>query len=208
MASMPTFQSQDFDVFTIPGLEPRMKALIERVRPKLHQIGDSLVPWLSAACGEPMFPHVAKHARRSVHPPQDTWVAWSSSKRGYKALPHFQLGLWSTHLFIQFAIIYECDRKVAFAEHAIDQLADIRKRIPDGYFWSGDHMDPSFTLGRDLSDEQLKALLERLRTVKKAELLCGIELKRDDARLNDPKALEGLLESTFETVMPLYRMAL
>lgn len=206
--TMPTFTAQDFDVFTIPGLEPRMSALIERVRPKLQQIGEQTAPWLSAACGEPMFPHVARHARRTINAPDDTWVAWSSSKKGYKGFPHFQVGLWSTHLFIQFAIIYECDNKTRFAERVLGRLVEIRKLIPDTFFWSGDHMDPAFTLDRDLSNEDLARLIERLGTVKKAEILCGLIVKRDDSRLSDPEALTAVIEQTFNAVMPLYAISL
>jgi uncharacterized protein YktB (UPF0637 family) len=205
--TFPIFTAADFDVFTIPGLEPRMQALIETVRPKLQQIGDETAPWLSAVCGEPMFVHVAKHARRTINAPNDSWVAWSNNKKGYKSHPHFQVGLWSTHLFIQFAIIYECNNKILFAERVLDKLQNIRKTIPDHFFWSGDHMDPSFTMDKDLSDESLAQLIERLKTVKKAEILCGIELKRDDARLRDPAALSAVIEATFEQVLPLYRLA-
>jgi uncharacterized protein YktB (UPF0637 family) len=203
----PTFNAQDFDVFTIPGLEPRMGALIETVRPKLQQIGEQTAPWLSAACGEPMFPHVARHARRTINPPRDTWVAWSNSKKGYKALPHFQVGMWSTHLFIQFAIIYECEYKTRFAERVLERLQEIRQIVPDTFFWSGDHMEPIFTLDRDMSDEALTQLLERLRTVKKAELLCGLQIKREDPRISHSDALTAVIEQTFDAVMPLYRLA-
>src|SRR5690606_12482306 len=65
------FTASDFDVFTIPGLEPRMEALIANVRPKLTTLGTALAPDLTAAVGMEMFPHVAKHARRTVHAPND-----------------------------------------------------------------------------------------------------------------------------------------
>lgn len=38
------FNDQDFDVFSVPGLEARMEALIEHVRPKLELIGAELAP--------------------------------------------------------------------------------------------------------------------------------------------------------------------
>ncbi len=49
------FTQEDFDVFTIPGLEPRMEALIGLVRPKLNLLGERLSPALSVLCGEEMF---------------------------------------------------------------------------------------------------------------------------------------------------------
>ena len=55
---------------------------------------------------------MAKHARRTVNPPKDSWVAFAPYKRGYKSLPHFQIGLWRTHLFIVLVIIYEALKKM------------------------------------------------------------------------------------------------
>ncbi|GIQ61451.1 DUF1054 domain-containing protein [Paenibacillus cisolokensis] len=202
------FAAADFDVFAIPGLEARMSALIERVRPKLTLLGERLAPALSAMCGEEMFPHVAKHARRTVHPPNDTWVAFSANKRGYKALPHFQIGLFESHLFIQFAVIYEAPDKAAFARRALASLADIARAIPDHYVWSGDHtVAQSTPHGEMKNDGGLARLFERLASVKAAEVLCGIEIRRGDERLRDGEALIGLAEQTFETLLPLYRMA-
>ncbi|MDU4698680.1 MAG: DUF1054 domain-containing protein, partial [Paenibacillus sp.] len=143
--SFEGFTTQDFDALTVPGLEPRMEAIISNIRPKLETLGTELVPFLSALCGEEMFPHVAKHARRTVNPPNDTWVAWAASKRGYKALPHFQVGMFSTHLFIIFAVIYESPNKAVFAHYLDKQAAQIKKMIPDGFYWSLDHMSPDGT---------------------------------------------------------------
>ncbi len=201
------FDEQDFDVFAIPGLEARMAALIERVRPKLHQLGDRLAPSLTLLCGEEMYPHVAKHARRTVHPPQDTWVAYAPNKRGYKAHPHFQIGLWQSHLFIQFAVIYESANKSVFAEHALGRLDEIRSIVPDRYIWSGDHMNPEATRHGSMTQAELEALFKRLADVKASEVLCGIHLDRSDPLLRDGEALISRAEETFETLMPLYRMA-
>ncbi|MEF3303913.1 YktB family protein [Paenibacillus sp. GYB003] len=205
--TFPTFDSSDFDVFTIPGLEPRMKALIERVRPKLTRLGDELAPALTAMCGEPMFPHVAKHARRTINPPADTWVAWANSKKGYKAHPHFQVGLWSTHLFVQFAVIYESGNKDVFARNLEKKLAAIRKAIPADFRWSTDHMQPETTRHGDMSKADFAAMIVRLKTVKKTEALCGITIRKDDPLLADPARFADAVRETFEQVMPLYRIA-
>lgn len=201
------FTPSDFDVFTIPGLEQRMEALIASVRPKLHVLGERLAPALSALCGEEMFAHVAKHARRTVNPPDDTWVAFAANKRGYKAHPHFQIGMFSSHLFIQFAIIYESTSKSAFADKALKHLDEIESQIPDSYLWSGDHTVPGGTPHGTMGRTSLTALLDRLRTVKASEILCGIHIDRSDSLLKDGEALITQAEATFETLMPLYRMA-
>ncbi|WP_020615413.1 YktB family protein [Paenibacillus daejeonensis] len=204
--TFPGFAPEDFDVFAIPGLEPRMEALIERVRPKLHELGHQLSPMLSVLCGEEMYPHVAKHARRTVHPPKDTWVAYANNKRGYKAHPHFQIGLFESHLFVQFALIYEATGKLTFADQALKRVSELRKQIPAHFTWSGDHTEPGGTLHSDLSAKELKALLERLKTVKSAELLCGLVIDREDPLLRDGEQLLSTIEQTFTTLLPLYRL--
>ncbi|WP_274651785.1 YktB family protein [Paenibacillus humicola] len=201
------FHEDDFDVFAVPGLEARMELLIERIRPKLHELGERFSPFLSGLCGETMYPHVAKHARRTVHPPNDTWVAFAPNKRGYKMHPHFQLGLFGSHLFIQFAVIYEAPDKARFAELALRHLDDILSEIPAGYIWSGDHMSPEGTSQAELGRDGVRLLLERLRTVKAAEALCGIRLDRNDPLLRDGEALIAKAEETFRRVLPLYKMA-
>lgn len=205
--SFQGFTDKDFDVFTIAGLEPRMERLIEQVRPKLIELGDQLSGFLSAASGTEMFPHVARHARRTVNPPNDTWVAWASSKKGYKSLPHFQLGLWSTHLFIQFGVIYECPYKEQFASQLAKNEKQVRMLIPDHYYWSVDHMKPDVILDSEMDGKQFAHLIHRLKTVKKAEALCGLKIERDDPVLADGERFLQLAENTFKQLMPLYQLA-
>ncbi|TVY00639.1 YktB family protein [Cohnella terricola] len=202
------FDDRDFQVFEIDGLEARMEALIERVRPKFHALGEHLTPFLGEMCGEEMFTHVAKHARRTVNPPNDSWVAFANNKRGYKAYPHFQIGLWSTHVFVQFAIIYECPNKNTFAERALGELDSVRRAVPADYIWSKDHMVPTGLIHGELSDGELIELFDRLKTVKAAELTCGIHIRRGDPLLADGDAFVKRAEETFRTLLPLYRMAL
>lgn len=205
--SFQGFTTQDFDALTVPGLEPRMEAIISRIRPKLETLGTELTPFLSALSGEEMFPHVAKHARRTVNPPNDTWVAWAASKRGYKALPHFQVGMFSTHLFIIFAVIYESPNKAVFANYLDKQAAQIKKTIPAEFYWSLDHMSPEGTLHRDTDAKQLKAWAGQLKTVKKSEALCGLRLERNDPIVSDGSKLIHTVEETFQTLLPLYKNA-
>jgi uncharacterized protein YktB (UPF0637 family) len=206
MTTFPVFTDTDFDVFLVPGLEARMERLIEQVRPKLTDIGNLLSPFLSAQCGHEMFPHVAKHARRTVNPPNDTWVAFAPNKRGYKAYPHFQVGMWSTHLFIQFAIIYESAGKAEFADKLSAKWKTIRKGIPDHYFWSIDHMQPESTPHSQMTNDKLHAMTSRLKTSKNAESMCGLALRKGDPLLADGEALKQTIEETFNVLMPLYRL--
>lgn len=199
------FTEQDFDSLKVPGLEPRMEAIISRVRPKLEALGGALSPYLSVLCGEDMYPHVAKHARRKVNPPIDTWIAWASSKRGYKALPHFEVGMFSTHLFIIFAVIYESPNKAVFADYVQKHTAKIKKAVPGEFYWSMDHMDPGGKLHTDTSSQTLKDMAEKLKTVKKAEIMCGLRIERDDPILGDGEKLTAKIEETFGSLLPLYQ---
>lgn len=207
IATFTGFDNRDFEVFEIDGLESRMEALIDRVRPKFHQLGERISASLGQLCGEEMFTHVAKHARRTVNAPNDSWVAFANNKRGYKAHPHFQVGLWSTHVFVQFAIIYECPNKNVFAERALAELGSIRSAVPSRFVWSKDHMVPTGLKHGDLTDDQLAELFERLKSVKASELTCGIHVQRGDPVLANGEAFVTLVEETFATLLPLYKMA-
>ncbi|ALP38493.1 hypothetical protein ASL14_22230 [Paenibacillus sp. IHB B 3084] len=201
------FTAKDFDVFEIPGLEPRMEVLIEQVRPKLEAIGAELAPFLTDLCGEPMHVHVAKHARRKVNPPKDSWVAWAANKRGYKALPHFEVGMFSSHLFIIFAIIYESPNKTTFAQALKANLSDVRTSLPDHFYWSMDHMAPEGTEQKQMDEKDFQTIIDKLQQVKKAEVMCGIRIDREDPLASDGAALLQAVRSTFERLLPLYRMA-
>ncbi|AWB45204.1 DUF1054 domain-containing protein [Paenibacillus sp. CAA11] len=201
------FSEQDFHSMAVPGLEPRMDAIITNVRPKLEALGSTIAPYLSALCGEEMFPHVAKHARRTVHPPEDTWVAWASSKRGYKALPHFQVGLFASHLFIIFAVIYESPNKRIFGSYLQQHAEEIKQIVPDHYYWSLDHMKPGGASNQETEVQDLLKMAEKLQTVKKSEILCGLSLPMDTAVLRDGDKLTSLIEETFKQLLPLYKAA-
>lgn len=203
----PGFTDQDFDVFAIPGLEPRMEALRARIRPKLEAIGEATVPLLEQTIGEPFYVHVAKHARRTVNPPDETWVAWSTNKRGYKAYPHFQVGLRQAHAFIMLAMIEECKSKSAFARSLLEQLDEVWPTVPDGFVISEDHTRPETTAKYELGRDGIRRVLERLEKVKKAEFLCGVLLDRHDPVVQDGQAFLRSVQRTFQQLMPLYRLA-
>ena len=105
----------DFDVFSIDGLENRMEALQNRIQPKFE---------LSVGILQIVFPHMelmsffhmSQNTQEDSKSTKDSWVAFAPAKRGYKALPHFQIGLWGTHLFIILAVIYENPDKKGIAE--------------------------------------------------------------------------------------------
>ncbi len=197
--------NKDFNVFQINGLEQRMDALDSCVRPKFNKLGENFSAFFSSHLGEEFYPHVAKHARRTVNPPNDSWVAFAPYKRGYKALPHFQIGLWSTHLFIVLAIIYEAPQKNLMAERLLANKT-LLQQLPEDFIVSGDHMSPAAISLQDAKEEQLEELLIRLRDVKKGEFLVGRHIPKEEAIKMSVKQFQQLTEETFQTLLPIYKI--
>lgn len=197
------WEKDDFGVFSIEGLENRMEALQNRIQPKFGTLGTHFADRLSAHGTDEFFPHIARHARRTVNPPNDSWVAFAPAKRGYKALPHFQIGLWGTHLFIILAVIYENSDKKGIAER-LNRKLDVLTSLPSTYIISGDHMKPEATTLEQAGDIGLEQLLERLQTVKKAEFLVGRHLPREDAVKLSNTEFMAFAEETFDQLLPVY----
>jgi uncharacterized protein YktB (UPF0637 family) len=200
------FPKPDFDVFLIDGLEGRMEMLKERIRPKLEYLGQYFAPELSALTGDEMFAHVAKHARRTKNPPNDTWVAFANNARGYKMLPHFQIGLWNSHLFIWFAVIYESPQKQTIGRQLERNCNDILSFIPTDFVWSADHTKPDSISHGELSKDQLLTLFENLQTVKKAEILCGYVMDQETVAKMKPDILLEKIDQVFRKLIPLYTL--
>lgn len=197
------WNTEDFDLFEIEGLHKRMIALQTRVQPKFNQLGIAFSAHLSAHGTDEFFYHVAKHARRTVNPPTDSWVAFAPSNRGYKALPHFQIGLWNTHLFIIIAVIYENPDKKGIAERIEQHLKTITA-LPPSYIVSGDHMKPEAHDLHTMEKADLVKLLERLKTVKKAEFLVGRHLSNEEATRMTETEFLSYTEETIDQLLPVY----
>jgi uncharacterized protein YktB (UPF0637 family) len=205
--SFKGFTDADFDVFLIDGLEARMSALKDIVRPKLEDLGKYFAPSLSALTADEMFVHVAKHARRTINPPKDTWVAFSNNPRGYKMLPHFQIGMWNTHLFIWFAVIYEAPKKDEIAARFSKKLTNIFKDTPKNFVWSVDHTKPDTIEHSQLSKDDLRLIFDRLQSVKKAELLCGFTIAKEQVIQLGSDGLIQQIEDVFNKVATLYKIS-
>ncbi|MBS4197389.1 YktB family protein [Lederbergia citri] len=198
------FTQHDFDTFHIEGLEDRMEAIQQRIQPKFKALGDVLTDDLSAMVGSEMFLHIAKHARRTVNPPKDTWLAIAGNKRGYKQHPHFQVGLFDDHVFIWLAYIYELPNKTSIAKNLLKNIKSIENSIPSDFVVSLDHMKKEST---SMADINLKEALIRFRDVKKAEFLIGRHIEANDTILRDRDRFIDFVKETFETLVPIYRLA-
>lgn len=202
------FTPDDFNVFQIEGLHERMKAIQERIQPKFKTIGESLRHDLSILLGQELYLHIAKHARRTVNPPKDTWLAICDNKRGYKKHPHFQLGLFDDRIFIWFALIYELPNKAAIANAYINEMESLFANVPENYVIAQDHMKKDADKISELSFDDLRAKLERFRTVKKAEWLIGKHIDCDDSIVQDGEMLYNVTFETFKQLLPFYHVAM
>ena len=198
------WNKSDFEVFEIEGLENRMTALIERIRPKFEKLGEVYSGYFSGTLGDEYYPHVAKHARRSVNPPKDSWVAFAPYKRGYKALPHFQIGLWGSHLFIILAVIYEAPDKKGIAGRLLSKQ-NLFAKLPEDFIVSGDHMKPEAFPIQEAGKDGLEELLIRLRDVKKGEFLVGRHIPREQAIELSEEEFLSIAEDTFDKLLPIYK---
>jgi uncharacterized protein YktB (UPF0637 family) len=197
------WNDEDFSVFSIEGLENRMSALQNRIQPKFETLGRHFADKLSVHGTDEFHPHIARHIRRTVNPPNDSWVAFAPAKRGYKALPHFQIGLWGSHLFIILAVIYENPDKKGIAER-LERNINVLTSLPSTYIISGDHMKPEAFPLNDVGVDGLEKLLERLQSVKKAEFLVGRHLLRKDAVKLTVDEFMAFAEETFDQLLPVY----
>ncbi|HDH1133368.1 TPA: YktB family protein [Staphylococcus aureus] len=198
-----TFKPKDFKAFNVEGLDARMEALNEYIRPQLHELGEYFSDFFTSQTGETFYPHVAKHARRSVNPPKDTWVAFATSKRGYKMLPHFQIGMFEDQLFVMFGIMHEAKDKATRAK-VFERKFKAIQQLPDDYRVCLDHMKPDKPFIKDLTDDDLKEAIQRAINVKKGEFFIARAITPQDKRLKSDKAFIVFLEETFDQFLPFY----
>lgn len=201
------FEQADFEVFEIEGLEGRMNALIQQLRPKFYELAEDLTDPLRDLTGVEMFAHVAKHARRTTNPPRDSWVAFASNKRGYKMMPHFQIAVWPTHVLIQWGIIYEAPDKVTFANQLLDNIDTIRATVPAHYQWSKDHMKPEGQQQSEMRDEDFEDFANRLKHNKNGEIMVGLRIAKEEAISMTPEEFLRTVQQVYENLLYLHRLA-
>ncbi|MDQ0168822.1 uncharacterized protein YktB (UPF0637 family) [Paenibacillus tundrae] len=115
--------------------------------------------------------------------------------------------MFDTHVFVIFAVIYESPNKITFAEALERELDEVRRNLPGEFYWSMDHMDPQGTFHKDMNSEDYDKIITKLKTVKKAEVMCGLRIERDDPLAADGEQLLKTIRSTFNTLLPLYKMS-
>jgi uncharacterized protein YktB (UPF0637 family) len=204
------FTALDFNCMRLPGLDERMSAIREQIQPQFQRIADQLIPFLNEKeqADPPFCAHIARHARRTIHPPESTWLALAQDKRGYKKHPHFQFGIWPSHLFFWLAFIDDYPHKKELGEAMLTDMPTLMQTFPSYFAWSSDHTSADYALLGELTANGLKQLLMRLTKVKKAELLCGVVIPKQEAITKSEEQLIAYLKEQILKLLPLYELAL
>lgn len=200
------FENEDFELFSIDSFAQRMATLKGQLSPKLATIGAWLKDELSQIAGDELFPHVAKHMRRTTNPPNDTWVAFGG-KRGYKMGPHFQVCVWSSHVLIQWGLIYEAKQKIPFAKALLKDPKAILRTIPEDFQWSKDHMNPTGIKQKDMSEGDLRDFAHRLIHNKNGEVMVGRVIPKEKAIQMNPTEFHDAAIDAWSHLARLHHMA-
>lgn len=196
-----------FEAMEVPGFAPRMEAIRTRVRPKLQAIAEELAPGLSEWVGEPLYPHVALHARRTVNPPQDTWCAWSPSPRGYKKQAHFQLGIRAHHVYVQAGAILEAPFRPQLAELLLRRADELRSQLPPEAVWKDEHTSPAGIPSTELDPEAIQRLAAGLRLKSRGDLMVSLDWPKEKVLAMSPERFLEEAAWALRQLIPVYRLA-
>lgn len=197
------FKDQDFDIFTIAGLEERMALIRQEIQPTFQKVDEELATVLAEALEEPLYIHIAQHRRRTVYPPESTWSAISPHKRGYKMAPHFQVGIWPDFVFLYLSYIDNPKGEQEMADRLLAQ-PELFATLPKDTVIALDHTKPAY---QRLEEADLPKALTRLRDVKKGEFQIGRVIPRHDVLWQD-EHLTTYMQETFLSLVPIYQASL
>jgi len=203
------FRAADFKVFELKGFQPRMQAIRTQIRPKLEAIGRSLAPAIQRTIGEPVFAHVARHARRTVNPPSDTWVAFAGDPRGYKKHAHYKVAVSRNCARFLFEVGPEHATKPEWAaawKKSAARLGPVLRRINGLAWFKNEHDEEPAAPLADLTLEQLTALADELVRTRDGQLVLGRAVPASEAaRWTEAQYRQAALE-VFRALAPLYRL--
>ncbi|WP_144741541.1 DUF1054 family protein, partial [Bacillus altitudinis] len=85
-------------------------------------------------------------------------VGLGKSKGGYKKVGDFEIGVWKSHVFVWFGVIYECGVKGEYGELLEKEVERMEKKIGEEFVWSKDDMKGDVVGEREVDGEQLRTL--------------------------------------------------
>ena len=206
---MELFTAKDFKVFEISGFHERMGAIAASVRPKLAGIGEELAPKLAGMIDQPLFVHVAKHARRTVNPPDDTWAAIGAGRRGYKKDVHFKVAVSRNCVRLLFEVGPEYYDKSEWAlkwNRDIKEIAEaVRSKRNLAWFKDEHDEDPEAVLS-EWSLDELGSLARELTRRKNGQLVVGRRIDRKELLQMKPAQFKRIALNTFKPVSGLFSL--
>ncbi len=204
---MQLFNSKDFKVFDLADFDERMEALRSRIQPKLAEIGAAMAPAVSGLVDQPLYVHVAKHARRRVNPPDDTWAALGADRRGYKKDVHFKIAVSRHCVRLLFEVGPEYYDKREWSLKWKRDVRGITAALGSGkkLAWFKDEHDerPESEMG-SWSNRQLAGLGREVTRRRDGHLVIGRRVEADEIVGMKPAQFKRIALGTFRSVAPLF----
>lgn len=199
------FGKEDFEVFSIQGLDERMVGIRGNIQPKFQHFADKTTGFLKEELAGAVLPtHIAKHLRRTKHAPDNTWCAIGGDKRGYKKYPHFQIVISGEDVAFYLCLIDQPMKEKEMAKRLMGNIPLLRT-LPETFVVSVDH---TVSVVAPIDETDWKLVLDRLHKVKKAELMIGMKVQQDDPRLETEVGTEALMKGTYMSLLPIYKLCI
>lgn len=200
------FDQKSFAVFEVDGVDQRMEAVRSNIQPSFDHFGNLVAQFLQEELKLEATPfvHIAKHLRRTVYPVESTWCAIGGDKRGYKKYPHFQIGINEDYLFFMLSFIDNIEHKSEIAQSFKENIGDF-ENLPVDYVMIPDHTKLDYQFIKDMD---LASYFDRLRKVKKTELMIGRIVRKDEASSFSTEDYATWLEKTTQDLIPFYIQAM
>jgi uncharacterized protein YktB (UPF0637 family) len=206
---MTLFDRKDFSVFDITGFEDRMHAIRKYLQPRLTEIGDMIAPDIAALVDQPVYAHVAKHARRTVNAPDDTWVAFGPNKRGYKKDVHFKVALSSGSVRLLFEVGPEYYEKSEWARSWKREFNGLAGALASGRqlgWYRDEHDERPQCLLQKLDTPGLRSLGQEPVRRRDGQLVLGRRLPASKAIEMKPASFRRIVAGTFRPLVPLFTL--
>ncbi len=204
---MELFTSKDFKVFDIEGFEERMEAIRGRIRPRLTEMGEALAPGVAGLVDQPLYVHVAKHARRTVNPPDDTWAALGGDKRGYKKDVHFKLAVSRNCVRLLFEVGPEYYDKAEWALKWKRDIPHITETVGGGKklaWFRDEHNERPEAELKGWSRKEFVELGKELMRRRDGQLVIGRRIDQDEMVRMNSAGFKRIALGTFKAVAPLF----
>lgn len=206
---MELFTSADFKIFGLSEFHERMGAIILKIRPKLTSIGEALAPKISELVDQPLFVHVAKHARRTVNPPDDTWAAFGADRRGYKKDVHFKVAV-SRHcvrfLFEAGPEYYAKQDWAAGWARGFNSFGPGLRTAKALAWFKNEHDEDAAVSLKNLAPAEIKKLGGELTRKRDGQLVFGRRIDASEFASLSPKQVEKIAVETFSPVAELFSL--